>query len=105
MDCLRETPVYWVLAEYPSKSSPGTVHQVRTSKQDGRTYCTCRGWVVKLNQNKGEAICTHIAQYKKSNATKVITVYDMESYLVFTRGPRIIDGGPVSESVTVTRGQ
>lgn len=83
---IRETEHYWVLAEYPSKSSPGTVHEVRTSKRDGKTYCSCRGWVVALNQlrkkgAKGEAMCCHLKDFKRSKPTEVIEIMDNDSYV------------------------
>ena len=82
--------VYWVLAEYGSKSNPSAPkHEVRTSKQDGKTYCTCRGWVVALNA--GHSICTHIRQYQSGKEAEPIVVMDFESYAVVRRGISIID--------------
>lgn len=48
-----------VLATYPSKSSPGTIYEVRIGK-DGVTYCTCRGWI---NSKTAPKTCTHLRQY------------------------------------------
>ena len=83
---------YWVLAEYESKSSPGKMYEVRTSKRDGKTYCTCRGWVAALNRQrfggvKGEAVCCHIEEYRRSGkATEPIIIMDFEDFVHVKRG-------------------
>lgn len=105
MDYIREEPAYYVLAENPSKSSPGKVHEVRKSKADKKVYCTCRGWVVKLNQaraaGKGEAICVHLSNFKKKRAptAEPVVMMDAQSYELLQRNLVLItnvksdDGG------------
>jgi len=98
---IRENPgVYWVLAEYPSKSSPGKVHEVRTSQRDGKTYCTCRGWIVALNA--GHGICTHIRQYKSRSRAEVVPM-DKASFAEFKRGISLGTGTLTSDKESVKR--
>lgn len=59
-----------VVAEYPSKSQPGVVYEVRIGN-DGVTYCTCRGWVNAKNklrklglEGTKDADCKHTLLYK-----------------------------------------
>jgi hypothetical protein len=105
-----ETESYFIVDQYPSSSSPGKIHEVRTSKRDGKTYCSCRGWIVKLNQQKaggGPAICTHIAQYmskQKTTAKPVeVIVMDFESFASVKRGIAITSDAKVASNVKVRR--
>lgn len=105
---LKETDRFWVLAEYMSKSNPGKdPYHVRTSKTDGKTYCTCRGWIVKLNQSKetgGRPECTHIKQYRKAKKDVVIEVMNFEDFTAVKRGIAIVtDTASVSKSTSVRR--
>jgi hypothetical protein len=80
---LRETEHYWVLEEYQSKSEPGKIYEVRISKRDEKTYCTCRGWIVKLNQSKRtglEAVCKHITIFRSTNKAEKIVVYTLDEF-------------------------
>jgi len=96
------TAVYWVLAEYGSKSNPSAPkHEVRTSKQDGKTYCTCRGWIVALNA--GHGLCTHIKQYRSNREVEPIVIMDFESFAAVKRGISIIDDGEVGNVNKVRR--
>lgn len=92
---LSHTANFWVLAEYESSSSPGKVYQVRTSKNDEKTYCTCRGWVNKLNQAKRtgcEAVCTHISQFRKAQPAVSITIAtELSSVVVVKRAGFMAD--------------
>lgn len=99
---LRETSNYWVLAEYASKSNPSAkAYEVRTSKNDGKTYCTCRGWIVALNA--GHSICTHIRQFKLGKEAEPIVVMDFESYTRVKRGIALITDAEVSDGQTKVR--
>jgi len=94
--------VYWVLAEYGSKSNPSAKpHEVRTSKQDGKTYCTCRGWVVALNA--GHSICTHIRQFKLGKENEPIVLMDFESFTKVKRGLSLITDDSSVEQVNKVR--
>jgi hypothetical protein len=106
---IREKPgIYWVLAEYPSKSSPGKMYEVRTSQRDGKTYCTCRGWVAALNKNrwtktKGPACCCHINAYKKNKPEEPLVIMDFEDFVAVKRGITIITNASVGSDVKVRR--
>ena len=96
------TAVYWVLAEYLSKSSPNKpAYEVRTSKQDGKTYCTCRGWIVALNA--GHSLCTHIKQYKQGKTAEPIVLMDFEAFASVKRGLVLTDDATVANNVKVRR--
>ena len=100
---MRETDNYWVLAEYKSKSNPSAkAYEMRTSKNDGKTYCTCRGWIVALNA--GHSICTHIRQFKAGKEAEPIVVYDFESFAKVKRGLSLItDDSSVNPTNKVRR--
>jgi|APIni6443716594_1056825.scaffolds.fasta_scaffold00027_22 hypothetical protein len=34
-----------VVKRFESDSSPGTFHEIRISRNDGKCYCSCRGYV------------------------------------------------------------
>lgn len=79
--------IYWVLKTYKSKSDPGKKpYEVRTSQRDGKTYCTCRGWIVALNA--GHSVCCHIRDYKTTAEVVVMNKEDFES---FRRGINLLD--------------
>jgi predicted nucleic acid-binding Zn finger protein len=98
---------YWVLAEYESKSEPGKIYEVRTSMRDGKTYCTCRGWVCSLNKSKvtgGEALCKHIMLFRAAEPAEPIIIMDFESFAAVRRGiPLNIKSGKVGNEVKVRR--
>ena len=97
---IRETANYWVLAEYRSKSSPDKVHEVRTSKNDGKTYCSCLGWVFKAR--KGDGICKHIAAYMAKG--HVVVVMNLEEFLAVKRACTLItDDANLANDVKVKR--
>lgn len=108
---IREKPgIYWVLAEYESKSSPGKLYEVRTSQRDGKTYCTCRGWVAELNKQRwkkvkgGEACCCHIKEYRKQKPTETIVVMDFDSFVAVKRGISLVmKDVTLKEDVSVRR--
>ena len=106
---LREkTGIYWVLEEYLSKSNPNKPpYEVRTSQQDGKTYCTCRGWIVKLNQSKetgGRPECTHIKQFRKVKREVTIEVMNFEEFAAVKRGiPIITETASVDTTTRVRR--
>jgi len=101
--------IYWVLAEYPSKSSPGKMYEVRTSQRDGKTYCSCRGWVAALNKQrwtkvKGDAECCHIKAYKKQKPTETIVIMDFDAFVSVKRGiPLSTKSVTLKDDVSVRR--
>jgi hypothetical protein len=96
---IRDTPNYWVLEEAPSKSSPGKFHEVRMSKNDGKTYCTCLGWIFKAR--KGDGICKHIAAYMKKGYE--VVVYKIEEFIAVHRAQPVLDEGAVKKKVNIHR--
>jgi len=107
---IREKPgVYWVLAEYPSKSTPGKMYEVRTSRRSGKTYCPCRGWVAQLNKQRwsrapgGEACCCHIKDYKRRKPAEPIVIMDFDSFVAVKRGIPLSVSKDVPTDVTVRR--
>jgi hypothetical protein len=83
-----------VLDEFESESAPGTFHQIRTSDADGRTYCTCQGWVGALNRMrklglKGEARCKHIEDYRRRPDARPMVIHDFDSFASVRRGIHI----------------
>lgn len=52
-----------MLETFPSRSSPGTVYEVRRGG-DGTIYCTCPQWRFK----QGRGGCKHLAEWKRRNA-------------------------------------
>lgn len=82
---------YWVLAEYESWSEPGKFYEVRTSQRDGKTYCTCRGWIGALNKlrrigSKGEAVCCHIELFREQRPAEPIIAMNFEDFVHVKRG-------------------
>ena len=51
-----------VLATFPSKSSPGHVHEVRMGA-DGNIYCTCPSWRIQHNHPKCRT-CKHLQAFE-----------------------------------------
>jgi hypothetical protein len=81
---------YWVLAEYESSSEPGKMYEVRTSQRDGKTYCTCKGWVCALNRirktgGSGEALCRHLLDFKATRPEEPLVVMDFNDFAVARR--------------------
>ena len=92
---LRETDHYWVIGEEPSDSSDD-VYEIRTSKRDGRTYCSCPFWYRTLQPrwSGAQGICKHLRRFMDKQATKTlaypdeveqVTVYDLDSWAVAKR--------------------
>ena len=82
---------YWVLAEYESRSSPGKFYEVRTSQRDGKTYCTCKGWVGALNKlrrigSKADVMCCHIELFREQRPAETIAVMNFEDFVHVKRG-------------------
>lgn len=100
---LRESGNYWVLAEYGSKSNPtAKPHEVRTSKNDGKTYCTCLGWIHKAR--KGDGVCKHIAAFKSKEPAEAVTVYSFDEFVKVKRALAIVtDTAPVVAETKVRR--
>jgi hypothetical protein len=86
---VSETPNYWVLARVPSSSSD-EVYELRTSKNDAKTYCTCKGWVFKAR--KGDGVCKHIAAFKKQKPQEQVTVYSFDEFVRVKRTLAIVTG-------------
>lgn len=99
---MRETSNFWVLSEYKSKSNPAAkAYEVRTSKNDGKTYCTCRGWIVALNA--GHSVCTHIRQFKAGKEAEPIELMDFESFAKVKRGLSLTTDAEVGSDTKVRR--
>jgi len=100
---IRQTENYWVLAEMESSSSPGKVYEVRTSKNDSKTYCNCPGWIFKAR--KGDGICKHIAKYQKEKPVEeVIVIYKLDEFLSVKRNIVLnLELGPTGINVSVRR--
>lgn len=98
---VSETGNYWVLARVPSSSS-AEVYELRTSKNDGKTYCTCKGWIFKAR--KGDGICKHIAGFKREQPAEQVIVYSFDEFIKVKRAITIIDDMPdVSKQINVRR--
>ena len=72
---------YEVLAVVKSKSNPDKTYEIRRSHQDGKTYCTCLGWIFKARN--GDGICKHIKEYmaaKPETPIVVMTHIDYENF-------------------------
>lgn len=96
-----QTPNYWVLAEVPSSSGNGT-YEIRTSKNDSKTYCTCKGWIFKAR--KGDGICKHIAQYKRAKPAEAVVVYSFDEFVRVKRSLAIVtDTVAVKKNASVRR--
>jgi hypothetical protein len=59
---------YEVLEVVRSKSNPDKTYEIRKSHQDGKTYCTCPGWIFKARKTEG-GMCKHLLAYV-GHATK-----------------------------------
>lgn len=87
---------YEVLKVVNSSSNPNVTYEIRKSHQDGKTYCTCKGWIFKAR--KGDGICKHIAAYKAELAaagrTEEVVVYTLEEFqqaMKVSRANTIVD--------------
>jgi len=108
----HQTENFWVLEYYKSSSSDKN-YEVRTSKRDHKTYCTCRGWIVKLNQSKvtgKPAECKHIKMYKallKTSATpqaaEAVVVYNFDEFIAVKRSLDLTPDGKTGSSIKVRR--
>lgn len=92
---LRETDHYWVLGEEPSDSSDD-VYEIRTSKRDGRTYCSHSTWYQTLQPwwvAKGHklGVCKHMERFFSRQKAlppeevEEIVTYDLDSWAVAKR--------------------
>jgi predicted nucleic acid-binding Zn finger protein len=98
---VRETKNYWVLAEVPSDSSD-QVYEIRTSKNDEKTYCTCKGWIFKAR--KGDGICKHIRRFKQEQPEQEVVVYKLDEFLAVKRTLVLDDdAGSVRKTVKTKR--
>jgi len=88
---------YDVLDTVESSSSPGTFYEIRTSHRDGKTYCTCPGWIHKARKSDG--ICKHIAAYmqRMKRVAKTVAevpklvIYKLDEFLAVKRNDNLID--------------
>jgi hypothetical protein len=69
-----------------SSSHPGKFYEIRKSHQDGKTYCTCPGWIFKAR--KGDGVCKHIAAYMKKGYK--VVVYKLEEFLEVKRARPVL---------------
>lgn len=97
---VSQTSNYWVLAVVPSSSGNGS-YELRTSKNDGKTYCTCLGWIHKAR--KGDGVCKHIAAFKKQKPAEAVTVYSFDEFVKVKRTLAIITDAEVSTAETKVR--
>jgi hypothetical protein len=110
---LRETDHYWVIGEEPSDSSD-EVYEIRTSKRDGRTYCshptwyqTLHDWWVKKGHKRG--VCKHMDRFFAKQAHLVeeekeeVVLYDLESWAVARRAIVTDKAGKLKDEVKVRR--
>lgn len=74
---------YEVLKVVESDSRPGEFYEIRRSHQDGKTYCTCKGWIFKAR--KGDGVCKHIAAYQAEHHEEKIVVMTHSDYESFRR--------------------
>lgn len=74
---------YTVLIVVKSDSRPDVTYEIRQSHQDGKTYCTCPGWIFKAR--KGDGLCKHIKAYMANNAATPIIVMTHIDYENFKR--------------------
>jgi hypothetical protein len=92
---------YVVLKIVQSKSNPDKTYEIRESHQDGKTYCTCPGWIFKAR--KGDGICKHIAEYKAHNPNLKVVVMELADFLTIKRASLDLGGGKVGK-MSVHRG-
>ena len=93
---------YEVLKQVESSSRPGKFYEIRKSHQDGKTYCTCPGWIFKAR--KGDGICKHIHEYMQEDNHVEVVVYKLEEFLAVQRGGLILDDVKVKSNVKPDRG-
>lgn len=96
----RETDKYYVLRTVASKSNPSLSYEIRTSKQDKKTYCTCPGWIHKAR--KGDGLCKHLLEFKAKTFEPVV-VYKWDEFVSVKRGVSLITDAEVSKNVSVRR--
>ena len=53
-----------LVKEFPSKTSD-KIHEVRISRQDGKMYCTCPGWVSRKT-------CRHLTEVTKAEILQAL---------------------------------
>jgi hypothetical protein len=113
---IRETDHYWVIGEEPSDSSD-EVYEIRTSKRDGRTYCshstwyqTLHDWWVRKGHKRG--VCKHMDRFfaKQTKLVKEAVVeaaevllYDLETWAVAKRAIVTDKAGKLKDEVKVRR--
>ena len=93
---------YEVLLVVQSKSNPDKVYEIRKSHQDGKTYCTCPGWIFKAR--KGDGICKHIAEYKLRNPNLQVVVMALADFLDIKRAAPDLEFKRVGK-LDIKRGQ
>jgi hypothetical protein len=96
----RETEKFFILRTVPSKSNPNISYEIRTSKQDGKTYCTCPGWIHKARKSDG--LCKHILSFK-AETFEPIAVYKFDEFVSVKRGLSLTSDAEVSKNVSVRR--
>ena len=85
---------YDVLDRVESSSTPGEFYEIRTSHRDGKTYCTCKGWIFKAR--KGDGVCKHIRKYLNKKNFKTteeakLVIYKLDEFLAVKRANTLID--------------
>ena len=108
---IRENDDHWILAEYiPSKpvyyktgekKGQKKLWEIRTSKNDESTYCSCPNWVTRLHSD-GDKNCKHLLLFKAEQPTETIVMMNTDGYL--RRGSAMVAAVPiVNHDVMVKR--
>ena len=80
------SPYFDILEVVESASRPGKTYEIRKSKQDGKTYCTCPAWIFQAR--KGNGICKHIAAYI-ARVGETVVVYGIEEFMTLKRSGKL----------------
>ena len=84
---------YEVLEVVQSESNPNKTYEIRKSHRDGKTYCTCPGWIFKAR--KGDGKCKHIIAYIKEGFN--VVVMSIEDFLEIKRAKPMLGDTTVGD--------
>lgn len=94
---------YEVLARVKSTSNPDKTYEIRKSNRDGKTYCTCPGWIHKARKTEG-GMCKHLAKYIYEQAKEGVTVVAMK-FSDFVRNKIDLSGKKLDDNLDIDRGK